>query len=139
MSLSLGSSPPWVATAGDILDSSSSGREIGGGGGETEEGDSAVRSATGRSSSWAGPPTASSSPSPRQPRVSGEDGCHNHGSSLSLWICNNSKPQQLSRRQSYEVHGRKDHRTQSQRWFATSHYNKSYCECDVANVFDWDL
>ena len=30
-------------------------------------------------------------------------------------------------------------RTQSQRWFATSHYNKSYCECDVANLYDWGL
>ena len=87
LSLSLGSSPPWVVTAGDILDSSSSGREIGGGGSGEEEGDSAVRSATGRSSSWAGPPTASSSPSPRQPRVSGEEGCHHHGSSLALQVC----------------------------------------------------
>ena len=99
LSLSLGSSPPWVATAGDILDSSSGGREIGGGGSSgEEEGDSAVRSATGRSSSWAGPPTASSSPSPRQPRVSGEDGCLHHGSSLFRWVRNNSKPQLLSSR-----------------------------------------
>ena len=30
-------------------------------------------------------------------------------------------------------------RPQLQRWFATSHYNKSYCECDVANLYDWDL